>query len=202
MVDTRTPTPRGVINKADAEFLTAQFQALREEIVVLQERGLRIQLLGLAGIPILLGVSNRQEIVPIVLCGPMIVLVFLFQVLYIQNSIMRAGQYIREYIEPRLLAEPPGWEEFLEGGQQRVVEQIARATLLAAFVFYYIGSGWLVLVLVNNRIGEKSLVGVIIVLVALAVSASVFCARAFRKSTGSRTYPVPKQIAAVGSKKG
>lgn len=134
---------RIVESETDRQFLLEQFRALREEILALQERGARVQLASLSGIPLLIGGAKNWELNFLLLSGPLIILASTLFLVFNQNSIMRAGEYMREHVEKRLKSsDMMGWEEFLEENThaRREVENVVRITIILVFAVYYVGA--------------------------------------------------------------
>ena len=80
------------IVKSD-DFMLAQYNALREEILAIKTRIIKLQLSGITVIPLIIGAG--QKIPVVMLAAPLITIAFIFMVIFEQNSLMRAGTYIR-----------------------------------------------------------------------------------------------------------
>ena len=121
------------------QFLHEQFVALRREIHARQTRMFWIVVIGLLGVPLLtLLASDTGQLVWILL--PYIVLVLIIAFLAEQNTMMRAGRYIREQIEPNCGVDM-GWETWLESRPEfRLIEKHFFACFLIAFFAYYFAS--------------------------------------------------------------
>src|SRR6266566_4825147 len=124
------------------EFLFTEHKALRDEILALEERGMRIQIAGLTGIPTLIAAGSVLRLPFLIIFSPVIILVASLMTIFTQDSIMRDGRYIKECIEPHLLrGSGKGWEHFLqEKSDNRKVEHHTRVSIVLAFAFYYIGA--------------------------------------------------------------
>jgi len=66
-------------------------------------------------------------------------MIFVFILVFEQNSLMRAGEYIRTQIEPRLCeATITGWEKWLEeSSQRRYAETFFAWSAFIAFALYF-----------------------------------------------------------------
>jgi hypothetical protein len=117
-----------------------QFHALRDEILALKERVIRMQTVAISGIPLIVAAGYRLELYIIIIAAPIITIIAVLMLLFEQNSIMRAGQYIREYIEPNLKSNIIGWEVFLESfaGINRRAEKYFLSSVVIALVLYYL----------------------------------------------------------------
>jgi low affinity Fe/Cu permease len=83
-----------------SEFLLAEYCALRAEILALEERATNIQIAGLTGIPTLLAAGDYWHLSFLIIFGPAIIVVAALMLIFIQDSIMRDGKYIKDCIEP------------------------------------------------------------------------------------------------------
>src|SRR5262245_21290358 len=98
---------------------------------------------GVSRIPLLIGGAKEWKLSFLLLTGPWIILASTLFLVCNQNSIIRAGEYIREQIEKRLKAENvTGWEEFLEENKHArwEAENVVRITDILVFALYYIGA--------------------------------------------------------------
>ena len=126
----------------DVDFLVLQYQALREEILHLKKRIALNLGLGLIGIPIFIGAGFKLGLQPVIIASPLVTVAFMFILMFEQNSLVRAGRFIREHIEPALLKKGTrGWEEFLEDCQEnRHGEKLfSLAAYLIFGMYYFIG---------------------------------------------------------------
>jgi len=124
------------------EFLMSQFHTLRDEILALKERVIRMQLIAISGIPLLVAASTSLNLDFVIIVSPIITAVVILMLSFEQNSIMRAGRYIGKYLEPALKPDNTmGWEEFLEqpSEKNRNAEKYFLASVIIAFALYYIG---------------------------------------------------------------
>ena len=142
------------------EFLILQYQAIRSEILALKERVIRVQTISISGIPLLVAAGENSKLDFVVIVSPIITAVVVLMISFEQNSIMRAGKYIRENIEPFLISQQPekakisigwqppektkipvGWEDFLgqNGQKNRDAEKHFLNSVVLAFSLYYLG---------------------------------------------------------------
>lgn len=124
----------------DKEFLIMQFDSLRNEILGIKERLVREFAIGLTGIPVLIGLADKFNIYLLLLITPIIVVSGGLMLMYEQNSIMRAGSFIRSTIEGKLLDHKElGWEYFLENAPStRFAENVFKVSVVLAYSVYYI----------------------------------------------------------------
>ncbi len=135
------PPPPNLLDDTSRDFLCAEYRALRDEILALEDRGMKIQIAGLSGIPSLIAAGDLLKLPFLIIFGPVIILVASLMTIFTQDSIMRDGAYIKDHIEPRLLQDRSwGWEHFLQEPGHRRVEQYTRLSVVLAFAFYYIGA--------------------------------------------------------------
>lgn len=127
------------------EFLLAQYKALRDEILGLMERVVRIQLIGVTAIPLVIGAGEKYELGLVTAAGPVVTVVFALILLYEQNGLMRAGEYIRSHLEPYLCPSGVlGWEAWLEiEPKNRNAERYLAWSAYIAFTLYYAGGTYL-----------------------------------------------------------
>ena len=78
-----------------SNFHVIQFQALRAEILGIKERLIKLQLLGITGIPLIFGAGEKYDLSAVLIVSPLIVLAFAFMLVFEQGSLMRAGEYIK-----------------------------------------------------------------------------------------------------------
>ena len=133
------------ISSEDKDFLLLEYQTLRQEILQLKERLIKEFAIGLTGIPILLGTGYNSQYWLLLLLSPIIVLAGFLMLLFEQDSIMRAGKYIRVIIEKTLIENKEfGWEHWLEAKKERrQAEMYFQISAGIAFVLYYISGGLL-----------------------------------------------------------
>lgn len=125
-------------------FLLAQYYSLREEILAQRERSIRIITLGFTAIPVVVGTGVQLQITELIISIPFIAACVFLLAVYEQASIMRAGQYIKDYIEPELIGSFSGWERFLEvDPTRRRPEFYFNLAINVVFFIYYWGSAYL-----------------------------------------------------------
>lgn len=125
-----------------------QYGAIRTEIDYLTKILMQFQAVSVTSIPIIIGTGDKFNLDFVVFSGPIITIVFGLMLLFIQNSIMRAGEYIRTILEPRLVRkkeeEELGWEEWLEKlPRNRIAEKFFAWSAHIAFCLYYIAGTYL-----------------------------------------------------------
>ncbi len=122
------------------EFILLQYQALRNEILGIKERLIKVQLGGITAIPVLIGSGLQYKLWPVVLVSPVITLVFAFMVIFEQTSLMRAGAYLKQKTEEVLV--PPGfmgWEAWLElSPKGRLAENFFAWSVHIVFSVYFV----------------------------------------------------------------
>ena len=118
------------------DFLRDQFLSLREEIKATKARLFWIVTMGLFGVPVLAYFSSLGDKY-VAMLVPYFVLVLVIMFLAEQNALMRAGRYIREEIEPKVL-DNPGWEAWLESrADLRLMDRHFLACFTIVFFVYY-----------------------------------------------------------------
>lgn len=127
------------------EFLTAQFSTLREEIKSTKMRLFSIVALGLISVPVITYLSTHDGMRYVAPMIPYLILVWTILFLSEQNALMRAGQYIREHIEPKMAGDN-GWESWLEARPHtRTLDKYFHVCfVLVFFVYYFISVGYAV----------------------------------------------------------
>jgi len=125
----------------DKQFLIKQFEAIREEILALKERVIRIQTISISGIPLMIAAGEKYNLDFVIIVSPLITAVVVLMLCFEQNSIMRAGRYIRKYIEPNLKSgNIIAWEEFLEipDERNRNAEKYFLSSVILTLALYYV----------------------------------------------------------------
>ena len=118
------------------DYLTHQFVTLRREIEGQQIRVFWIIMIGLLGMPAV-GYFLLAATTPVWLVLPFFLLVLIILYLAEQNHMVRAGRYIREYIETQVDFSP-GWEAWLaEHAELRLVDKHFSACFIVLFFLYY-----------------------------------------------------------------
>ena len=150
------------VTKRDREFLILEFNALREEILALKHRVIKEFTIGLTGIPIIIGASLTFQVHLLLILSPVITVAGALMLLYEQQSIMRAGCYIREMIEPKLRdCSDIGWERFLEDKRDhRAAERHFRMSTILTFTLYYLGGTVIAFFTMEKEYGEVYAMGV------------------------------------------
>jgi hypothetical protein len=135
------------------EFLKQEFITLREEIKETKRRMFLVVVLGtllvLAGAFLVemtapaLKASDGERSMPVfygslgVAATPYAVLLLILLYVAEQNTILRAGRYVKEHIEPRI-PDTIGWERWLESQRGlRGVDKAFLASFLVIFLIYY-----------------------------------------------------------------
>lgn len=118
------------------DFVAQQYISLRREIESQQSRLFWIVVIGLLGLPVLsyflLSADNRSWVIL-----PLFVLVLIILFLAQQSQMMRAGRYIREFLEERVDFSP-GWESWLESRPElRLMDRHFSACFITIFFIYY-----------------------------------------------------------------
>jgi hypothetical protein len=169
------------------------FNSLREEINNQEERALKVQLAAIPGIPFFTAIGQQFQLYLLILTVPIITAISALTVLYIQHSIMRAGQYMREYAERNLKDDSIlGWEEFLEKSGNRQAEAYFLWSLILTFSAYYlIGVGLACYeAFCKRHINEYIIFPFIITYVAIFI----FCFFGFRKNFRTNTQAINSRI--------
>ena len=118
------------------EFLKEQFLTLRSEIKTTKARLFWIVLAGLFGVPVLSYLATDADAL-VWLLVPYFVLVLIVMFLNEQNTMMRAGQYIREQVEKNV-GHSPGWEAWIESRSElRLMDRHFFACFIIIFFAYY-----------------------------------------------------------------
>jgi len=118
------------------DYLLQQFLTLRREIEGQQTRVFWIIVIGLLGIPIL-GYLMLSATANIWVTLPFFLLVLIILYLTEQNHMIRAGRYIREYIETQVEFSP-AWEAWLAGhAELRLVDKHFSSFFVVLFFLYY-----------------------------------------------------------------
>jgi len=124
-----------------SDFVELQFIELRKEILGIKERIIKIQVLGVTGIPVIFMASRlKTDFNNIFMFLPLITSVIGLILIFEQNSLMRAGEYIKNTIEPILAPRNfIGWEEWLQAKKERrKAETFLSLSVHITFLFYYL----------------------------------------------------------------
>ena len=114
--------------------------------------------LGVTGIPIVIGAGQTYDLATVLMASLLITLVFTFILLFEQNSLMRAGKFIKEQLEAILLSRKPlrGWEHWLQADEsRRKAESFFEWSAYMAFVLYFLLGTYLAYPEINQRFGAK-----------------------------------------------
>jgi len=167
-----------------------QYEALRAEILDIKERVIRLQTLGVTGIPLVIGAGEKFQLAAILMASPLIVLVFVFMLVFEQNSIMRAGEYIKENLEttPLCPADLTGWEHWLEAGEgHRTAEAFFAWAAYIAFVVYFAMGTYLAYWSMKEKLGPAAAVA------SLGLYCGGFLLALYLVVTNLRTTTSPKK---------
>lgn len=147
-----------VIGPSAQSFLLEQYKALRDEILGIMERVVRIQLVGITGIPLVIAAGEKYDLAAVVMAGPVVTIIFSLILLYEQNGIMRAGKYIRCHLEPLLSQKAfVCWEEWLElDSENRKPERFFAWAAYIAFSLYYGGGTYLAYRSIHEQYGSRA----------------------------------------------
>jgi uncharacterized membrane protein YfcA len=119
------------------EFLKQQFLTLRAEIQASKRRALWILMLGII---LAVAAAFLAAVEPKIFANaaiPLVLLVVILAFVVEQNSIIRAGRYIREHIEPSV-QNVTGWERWLESNASyREVDRFFFGGFIIIFLGFY-----------------------------------------------------------------
>lgn len=119
------------------EFLKQQFLTLREEIRDSKARIFRLLLVGTIIVPVLIFAASHYESPLTIASIPFVVLVVMVAFIIEQHTIIRAGRYIKEFVEPQVQA-VLGWEQWLESNRRlREMDRIFFGSFLLIFMVFY-----------------------------------------------------------------
>ncbi|HPF39971.1 MAG TPA: hypothetical protein P5081_23995 [Phycisphaerae bacterium] len=124
------------------EFMKQQYLTLRDEIRSSKSRVFFILVLGTLFIPVAAFVAKEYGNAFAAASIPFILLVLMIAFIMEQNSIVRAGRYLKEHVEPHIDGIVT-WENWLESNKKlRDTDRYFFGSfLLVLLVFYAIGSG-------------------------------------------------------------
>ena len=132
------------------EFLKQQFVTLRGEIDACKNRTFWILIVGVF---LILFAAYQATVEPKIFANaaiPLIIIVLILSFADQQNSIIRAGRYIREKIEPAI-DEVTGWEVWLESNRSyREVDRFFFGGFILVFLAFYLISCTLSLYQLND----------------------------------------------------
>lgn len=122
---------------SNEEFMKQQYLTLREEIRSSKWRVFIVLVMGTLLVPIVAFAAQKFEFSYASASLPFLMLVLMLAFVMEQNSIVRAGKYLREHVEPRLEGHPT-WETWLESnGRLREVDKYFFASFLIVFLIFY-----------------------------------------------------------------
>lgn len=124
------------------EFMKQQYLTLRGEIRASKARVFMLLILGTLFIPLAAVVAKEYGATFAAASLPLVTLVIMLAFVMEQNSIIRAGRYLKDHVEPHL-PELTTWETWLESNRRlRDVDRYFFATFILVFlVFYAVGTG-------------------------------------------------------------
>ncbi len=127
---------------SDPDFMRQQYITLREEIREGKARIFKLLVLGTLLIPAAGFVASEHGSTFASASMPFMVLVLMLAFVLEQNSIVRAGRYLKENIEPHVHG-IVGWERWLESNPRiREVDRFFFGSFLVIFfLFYAIATG-------------------------------------------------------------
>lgn len=115
-----------------AKFLELEYQTLRNEIEKSKENMFKLVVGGAAVIPAAQSLANTYSIGTITIALPLVVVVLVLRFLAENHSMMRAGTYILEQIEPSVEGSG-GWETWLNSTKDRFSTRTVDKMLIFAF---------------------------------------------------------------------
>lgn len=141
------------------DYLNHQFATLRREIEGQQIRIFWIIIIGLLGMPAL-GYFLLSETTHMWLTLPFFLLALVLLYLAEQNHMIRAGRYIREFIEPQT-GFTPTWESWLsQHAELRLVDKhFSSCFVVLFFLYYFLAVVYAMDRLVQDAIANPSPVG-------------------------------------------
>lgn len=124
------------------QFMTQQYLTLRDEIRSSKTRIFMLLILGTLFIPAAGFAAKEFSATYASASMPFIILVLMLGFLMEQNSIIRAGRYLKEHVEPHIEGITT-WENWLESNQRlRDTDRYFFGSFLLVFViFYAVASG-------------------------------------------------------------
>lgn len=138
------------------QFLRCEYLALREEIKEAKSRIFKLAVLGIIGVPSVYAIATDRNFSILVVSLPPIVCAVVFLYLSESLTVMRAGAYIKEAIEPNIKDEKGdvfvGWEHWLENTPgRRSVDKLVGWFFYALYGLYYGVTSYLALELAKTR---------------------------------------------------
>lgn len=125
------------------EFMKQQYLTLRDEIRSSKARVFFILVIGTLFVPFVAFAAKAYASTFASASLPFIMLVLMIAFIMEQNSIVRAGKYLKEHVEPTLQGHPT-WETWLEANaKMREVDKSFFASFLIVFLVFYAASAGL-----------------------------------------------------------
>lgn len=119
------------------QFMTHQYETLREEIRASKSRIFMLLILGTLFIPTVGFAASAYNATYASASMPFIILVLMLGFLMEQNSIIRAGRYLKEHVEPHIEGIVT-WENWLESNKNlRDTDRYFFGSFLLVFVIFY-----------------------------------------------------------------
>ncbi len=176
------------LSSGERDFLLAQYKALRQEILILKERRVKMLTLSLTGIPVLIAMAEKFDLLTLSLLCPVLSIAYGFMFLSEHNGAMRVGHYIRVHLEPALkTCKGMGWEEYLETkAADRGPERYHMYSVASILALYYLAGSVMATLQVTTIYGPLAANGVAGALVTVMVASLFFFMRCFRCSTTER----------------
>ncbi|MGA2904785.1 MAG: hypothetical protein ABSD98_13200 [Candidatus Korobacteraceae bacterium] len=142
--------------QSSRDFRAIQYEALRAEILSIKERVIRLLMVGVTGIPLVIGAGEKFQLSAILMASPLITLVFVFMLVFEQSSLMRAGEYIKDNLElsPLCPDDLTGWEHWLQAASsRRTAEAFFAWAAYIVFVVYFAIGTYLAYGSIKDRLG-------------------------------------------------
>ena len=140
------------------EFMKSQYLTLREEIRESKARVFRLVVIATILMPAagLVGYTHGAYFTTAAI--PFLVLVLMAAYVGEQNSIIRAGRYVREHIEPTVEG-VTGWERWLESNKRfREADRVFFSVFIVVFFLFYIAATWIAIeTLLKQGFGNNEL---------------------------------------------
>jgi hypothetical protein len=125
------------------EFMKQQYLTLRDEIRASKSRVFFILVIGTLFVPFVAFAAKAYGSTFASASLPFIMLVLMLAFVMEQNSIVRAGKYLKDHVEPNLPGHPT-WEAWLEANSKlRDVDKYFFASFLIVFLVFYAASAGL-----------------------------------------------------------
>jgi hypothetical protein len=134
-----------------AEFSKAEYELLKDEIKHSKEKMFKLAVGSIVGIPTAYSVAEKTNVGPLIYSLPFLICTVTLVYLSESLAVMRAGRYIRQYIEPEVVDDDnravKGWEHWLEERpfpsnepHRRLVDRLLALFFYIMFIFYYVVS--------------------------------------------------------------